>query len=108
MSDAIAFVGAAAVPVFLLALGATLYKGPGAGKVPVRVIVGSVVAKLIMSPVIGAAAVYGLYRWGAFHVPDRMFLLVMFSMHMTPSSLDIPVRSSSHPLVVRRVATRCP
>ena len=99
MSDAIAIVGAAAVPVFLLALGATLYKGPGAGKVPVRVIVGSVVTKLIVSPVIGAAAVYGLYRWGTFHPPDRMFLLVMFSIHMAPSAMNVQVRSGSCPLV---------
>lgn len=89
INDASGIVGAAMIPSMMLTLGATLYKGPGAGKVPARVIIVLSISRLVLSPLIGAGVVYGLFKLGAFTVPDKMFLLVMFSLHMVPTAMNV-------------------
>ena len=51
--------------------------GPGAAKVPLRVIASAIICRLLILPLLGTAIVIGGYAAGAYAAPDRIFLLVM-------------------------------
>lgn len=90
-SDALATLGDAAIPVTMITLGATLSEGPGAGNLPTRVVVGMVLGRLVLVPLIGVGVVYAAYLAGIVPVVDRMFLFVMMSIHAMPSAMNLQV-----------------
>lgn len=74
-------VGGVAVPGLLIPMGAILAAGPGSTKLPARVVVGLVVLKLLLLPLLGAGTVLAAWSAGLVKVPDNLFLAVILSAH---------------------------
>ena len=64
--DGLNLIGKGAVPLVIFTLGATLANGPSAsgGAMPLRTVVGVLVAKLVVVPLIAVAMVLLCLRWG--------------------------------------------
>ncbi|KAK9806873.1 hypothetical protein WJX72_005741 [[Myrmecia] bisecta] len=95
-TDSADMFGQAMIPSILLVLGAVLCKGPGQGKLPVGLVVGVVVMRLIIIPALGLAAVVGLWRLGLFTAPDKLFLLVMLIVNSTPTAINLQTVATMH------------
>jgi predicted permease len=96
--------GNAMIPALMLSLGGALARGPGSN-VPISLIVGVTVVRLILVPVLGALCVIGLRRWGVFEPPDQMFMLVALLQHATPSALNVYTMAAVHENNADSVAT---
>jgi auxin efflux carrier family protein len=96
--------GNAMIPALMLSLGGALSKGPGSD-VPVRVILGVIVVRLLLVPVLGALVVVGLRHWGAFKPPDKMFMFVALLQHATPSASNVYTLAAVHDNNADSVAT---
>ncbi|KAK9835690.1 hypothetical protein WJX74_005946 [Apatococcus lobatus] len=89
VEEGIAMLAGAALPCMLLVLGAILCRGPGQSQLRVHEIVGVVVAKLIIMPLLGAMVILGARAIGAFTEPDPLFLFLMLLVQASPTAINI-------------------
>lgn len=94
VTDALETLGNSTIPCLLVSLGATMYKGPGAGNVPTRVVAGLALTRLVIAPIVGVVSVQGMYSLGLLEVPDRMFMLVLFTIHAMPTAMNVQLLAS--------------
>lgn len=88
LGEAIDLLGAPLIPCLFLVLGANLSEGPGSAQVPVRLLVGSCVCKLIVHPLAGTALVLLSLRAGLLpHSLDAAAALVMLLVWATPTAV---------------------
>lgn len=57
MGDAISMLGDAMIPSVMLLLGAVLHRGPTSSQLPARVILGVVIFRLLLMPLLGTEPV---------------------------------------------------
>lgn len=88
IANTLARLSTAAIPSMMVALGGSLSRGPGA-KLPWLTLASLCAIRLVVSPVLGAACVFGLRAAGAFDPPDDMFMLVLLLQHAMPSALTM-------------------
>lgn len=90
VSDLTSTLGACAVPIILLVLGASLSNGPQALRISRWAVVGIVGVKLLLMPVIGIAMVWTASRWGLLP-DDPLFLLCLVIQASSPSATALVV-----------------
>lgn len=94
ISSGMEMIGTAAVPCSMLYLGANLSEGPSSAKLPFRVTLGVIVAKLIVLPLLGVALVFALSH---FHIlpDDPVLKFVLMLEGATPSAMSLPILCQS-------------
>eukprot|EP00798_Chlamydomonas_sp_ICE-L_P012698 gene12698-15930_t len=96
VADTVTMLGDCAIPVMIISLGATLSNGPGASKVPFRIIASVGVCRLIILPLVGLFIVMGSYHLGLFKAPDPIFLLVLLIQNTAPTAIMVHTMSAVH------------
>lgn len=94
VGDVIRMFGECAIPCMIMVLGATLANGPGEGKLPMRVILGVTLGRLVILPMFGTVVVLGSYWTGLFKPPDPVFVLVMLVQQTAPTAISISTMAS--------------
>jgi len=89
VSDAISLLGDGLVPAAIPLLGAVLYRGPGASRLPWHVTAGVVATRLLIQPALLTGVVVLFLRVRAFDVPDPMFLMTMLLANATPTAINL-------------------
>lgn len=72
----------------MIMIGATLEKGPGKGRVPLRVLAAITISRLLVLPIIGTVLVFGTYQLGWYDAPDEIFLMVMLVQQCAPTAMN--------------------
>ncbi|GIL92671.1 hypothetical protein Vretifemale_20182 [Volvox reticuliferus] len=75
LTACLTMLGDCTIPSILLILGATLANGPGAARVPLRVIGLVNVTRLALLPLLGLGLVMGAYAARVFEAPDPIYLV---------------------------------
>ena len=92
-------VGDMAIPGLLIPLGAVLAAGPGQTTLPLRVVVGLVLVKLLLLPLLGGGMVLAAHAWGWLKAPDNLFMAVLLSAHGLQSGqliMNVAAMFSNH------------
>lgn len=74
--------GDAAIPVNMLILGASLQKGPEWGSIHRQTLLGVVLCKLLLMPIIALAAVAALVMPGGVQVPSMLLMVILMESAM--------------------------
>ncbi|GLI67968.1 hypothetical protein VaNZ11_012303 [Volvox africanus] len=96
LTDCLTMLGDCTIPSILLILGATLANGPGAARVPFRVITLVNVTRLALLPLLGLALVMGAYAARVFEAPDPIYLLVLLIQNTAPTAIMVHTMASVH------------
>jgi predicted permease len=91
VASAIDQLAAGLIPAAIPLLGAVLYNARGAGgsRLPGRVIVGAVVARLVLLGGALTALAYAAFAAGIFRPPDPMFTLSLLLSNVTPTAINM-------------------
>jgi len=91
---AIKSLGDAAIPCMMLVLGANLTRGPPKeSKISKTVVISVVTFRLLVSACLGLT-MFGLWKAGAFSVPDAAFGFVMLLLWAMPSAINLQTLSN--------------
>ncbi|GIL57526.1 hypothetical protein Vafri_12737 [Volvox africanus] len=96
LTDCLTMLGDCTIPSILLILGATLANGPGAARVPLRVIALVNMTRLALLPLLGLALVMGTYAARVFEAPDPIYLLVLLIQNTAPTAIMVHTMASVH------------
>ncbi|EFJ49477.1 hypothetical protein VOLCADRAFT_104342 [Volvox carteri f. nagariensis] len=96
LTDCLSMLGECTIPSILLLLGATLANGPGAGRVPFRVIGLVNITRLTLLPLLGLGVVMGAYAVRLFEAPDPIYLLVLLIQNTAPTAIMVHTMASVH------------
>jgi len=77
------------IPCMMLILGGSLSKGPGAANLSTRVIVGTIVVRLIIMPAIGTSILLAMRKLGWYTPPDPLFMLILLLCHAPPTAMNL-------------------
>lgn len=88
LGEVLDLLGAPLIPCLFLVLGANLAEGPGTSQVPVRVLVGTCVSKLLLHPLAGMTLVMGSLHAGLLPADlDPLIPLVMMLVWAPPTAV---------------------
>ncbi|GLC70650.1 hypothetical protein PLESTF_001018100 [Pleodorina starrii] len=96
LTDCLSMLGECTIPSILLLLGATLAHGPGAARVPLRVIGLVNATRLALLPLLGLGLVMGAYAARIFEAPDPIYLLVLLIQNTAPTAIMVHTMASVH------------
>ena len=88
-TNALAVLAAATVPAMSFTLGAVLHNGPGRTRIGWPSIAGVIAARLALVPALGALAVLGAAKLGAFAPLDPMFMYVLLVQNAAPTAINV-------------------
>lgn len=89
ISETLDTLGDGLIPTTIPLLGAVLYRGPGASRLPLRVVVAVVVTRLVLQAALFTGMVVAALRFKLFTSPDPMFLLTLLLSNVTPTAINM-------------------
>lgn len=93
LTSAISILADACVPCMMVVLGSILAGGPGGANVPRNTILGVILGKLIIVPLLGMAVVVLFLKIGWFSPPDPFYTLVILLNLGMPTALNMQTLS---------------
>jgi len=84
------------IPILLLVLGANLSHGPGSAQLPLKSILGVVVCRLLLLPMLGCFLVQVAQESGVIQMQDPLALVVMMVVWSTPTAIMVHSLASVH------------
>lgn len=89
LAEALDTLGAGLIPTTIPLLGAVLYRGPGASRLPLHVTAAVLLVRLVLQPMLSTALILAALRLRLFASPDPMFLLILLLSNATPTAINI-------------------
>ncbi|KAL4424764.1 hypothetical protein ABPG77_000804 [Micractinium sp. CCAP 211/92] len=105
LTEALDTLAAGLIPTTIPLLGAVLYRGPGASRLPARVTVAVLLTRLVLQPALSTGLVLAALRLRLFVSPDPMFLLILLLPNATPTAVNIQTMTVLYRVGEGEVAT---
>ena len=103
--DAMYLLGKGAIPSILFTLGAQLSNGPAGGAMPLRSMIGALVAKLLVVPALALALLVSAVRLGVVPLGDGLLPLAMLIVGSSPTAMNISLIATLQGTGAKEVAS---